>query len=332
MNSLLSQSSFYLKSGRRLAFHEVGAKDSPRVVLCLPGLLETSASFEPLLIATAHTPGLRVIALDHCGRGESDALPNDSGYSMSIYLSDTEEFIAHEIFQSNTSAPTLDVIGTSMGGILAMYLASNKNNHLNGIFLNDIGLSLTWMSIWGLYKSSKESEPALDPKTMALKLGVTEGAVRDVQSPHHFDLSHQKDWKGMDFSQTLKQFTGDVRLIYGSQSGVCLDDQVQQFSKKYQKSNVLEVTGASHPVAFTEDVCAFILRSLHLEPSNTENLQIASVPLPSQQIISQYPQEFKDIVTEVIQEPKLEVNTQSNDLPKKTIKNWLQKIVGWLAR
>ena len=79
----------------------------------------------------------------------------DSGYAMAIYLADIEEFIARQIFQTIGLQPKLDVLGTSMGGILAMYLASNPRNNLNGIFLNDIGLSLTWMSILGLYKSTQ---------------------------------------------------------------------------------------------------------------------------------------------------------------------------------
>jgi alpha-beta hydrolase superfamily lysophospholipase len=123
VNSLPSPSLFSLNCGRRLAFQEIGTRESPQVLLCLPGLLETSASFEPLLVAATHATSLRVIAIDHCGRGNSDALPMDSGYAMAIYLADTEEFISRHIFQASEPHPKLDVMGTSMGGILAMYLA-----------------------------------------------------------------------------------------------------------------------------------------------------------------------------------------------------------------
>jgi len=329
VSSLPSPSLFSLNCGRRLAFHEFGSRESPQVLLCLPGLLETSASFESLLVAATHAPGLRVIAIDHCGRGNSDALPMDGGYAMAIYLADIEEFIARQIFQTIGLQPKLDVLGTSMGGILAMYLASNPRNNLNGIFLNDIGLSLTWMSILGLYKSTQVSGRSPEPKDLATKLGVTEGAVRDVQSPHHFDLPHQKDWKGMNFANTLSNFAGPVRLIYGSQSGVCLDDQVQQFIESYPKANVLRVEGASHPVPFTENVCEFVLSSLNLPKIGQKASDSTEEEKPSRLDKDQ---------TQIQVQEQLEINlsTQtthpSDSLPAHPVKNWFRRIKSWFSR
>jgi hypothetical protein len=193
----------------------------------------------------------------------------DSGYTMSLYLADVEEFIRREVFQAGLPKPKLDVIGTSMGGILGMYLASNPSNGVTGLFLNDIGLSLTWMSIFGLYEGMKVSGRVPDANHLASSLGVTEGVVRDVQSPHHFDLPHRKDWKGMNFGHILSDFGGPVRLIYGSQSAVCLPQQVHDFAQKYPDTNLFRSEGASHPVPFTDAVCEFVLQALHLElPSN----------------------------------------------------------------
>jgi pimeloyl-ACP methyl ester carboxylesterase len=282
-----------------------------------------------LLVAATHATSLRVIAIDHCGRGNSDALPMDSGYAMAIYLADTEEFISRHIFQASEPHPKLDVMGTSMGGILAMYLASNPRNNLNGIFLNDIGLSLTWMSILGLYKSSQVSGRSPEPKDLATKLGVTEGAVRDVQSPHHFDLPHQKNWKGMNFAHTLSNFAGPVRLIYGSQSGVCLDDQVQEFIESYPKANVLRVEGASHPVPFTENVCEFVLSSLHLpkfsKKASDSTDQEKSSRLNQDQIQKQAQEQLE-----------INLNTEtthpSDNLPTPSVKNWFRKVKSWFSR
>jgi pimeloyl-ACP methyl ester carboxylesterase len=142
-------------NGRRLAFSQVGEANSPRVLLCLPGLLETRTTFDPLLHAASDTHGLRVISLDLCGRGDSDSLPSDSGYCMSLYLSDVEAFIRQEIFGHGLPRPRLDVLGTSMGGIMGVYLAGKEENNVSGLCLNDIGLNLTWMSIYGLYEGMK---------------------------------------------------------------------------------------------------------------------------------------------------------------------------------
>lgn len=292
VNSLQRHLSSPLERGGRLAYSEVGDRDSAQVLLCLPGLLETRSSFEKLLLVASHSPGLRVIAVDYCGRGGSDALSMDSGYTMSLYLADVEEFIRREVFQAGLPKPKLDVIGTSMGGILGMYLASNPSNGVTGLFLNDIGLSLTWMSIFGLYEGMKVSGRVPDANHLASSLGVTEGVVRDVQSPHHFDLPHRKDWKGMNFGHILSDFGGPVRLIYGSQSAVCLPQQVHDFAQKYPDTNLFRSEGASHPVPFTDAVCEFVLQALHLElpsnkvvePTTKKTIQVQE-PLPLEVIL-----------------------------------------------
>jgi len=322
-----------------------------QVLLCLPGLLETRASFEQLLLAATKAPRLRVVAIDYCGRGNSDALTNDSGYTMSLYLADVEEFIRREVFQPGLPKPKLDVIGTSMGGILGMYLASNPSNGVAGLFLNDIGLSLTWMSIFGLYEGMKVSGRVPDAKHLASSLGVTEGVVRDVQSPHHFDLPHRKDWKGMSFGHILSNFGGPVRLIYGSQSAVCLPKQVHDFTQKYPNANLLRAEGASHPVPFTDALCEFVLQELHLElpstkvtePTTIKTIQIQE-PLPLE-VVSQptvTPLHMQDtslpktILTQAEATGQAYLNTQevanSTDVQVERRSNWRSRFISWFSR
>jgi len=335
-----------------LAYSEVGDRDSTQVLLCLPGLLETRSSFEQLLLlAASHSPRLRVIAVDYCGRGGSDALSMDSGYTMSLYLADVEEFIRREVFQAGLPKPKLDVIGTSMGGILGMYLASNPSNGVTGLFLNDIGLSLTWMSIFGLYEGMKVSGRVPDANHLASSLGVTEGVVRDVQSPHHFDLPHRKDWKGMNFGHILSDFGGPVRLIYGSQSAVCLPQQVHDLAQKYQDTKLLRAEGASHPVPFTDAVCEFVLQALHLEPQTNKvnkptikkTIQVQE-PLPLEVVLqpTATPLQVQDTLpyntslTQAEAAAQAYLNTQevtnSTDVQAERSSNWRSKFFSWLTR
>ena len=351
MNSLQRHLTNPLERGGRLAYTEAGFRDSAQVLLCLPGLLETRSSFEKLLHFVSHSPELRVIAVDYCGRGGSDALSMDRGYSMSLYLADIEEFIRREVFQAGQPKPKLDVIGTSMGGILGMYLASNPSNGVAGLFLNDIGLSLTWMSIFGLYEGMKVSGRVPDANQLASRLGVTEGVVRDVQSPHHFDLPHRKDWRGMNFGHTLSEFKGPVHLIYGSQSAVCLPQQVHDFAQKYPGTNLLRVVGASHPVPFTDDVCEFVLQALHLElpsikviePNTTKTIQVQE-PLPLEVVLQPTvnPLQVQDTsshnttLTQTDATDQASLNDQhvanTTDVQVERSSNWRSKFFSWLLR
>lgn len=256
---------FHLPKGNRhLAFSSVGEAHSPYVLLCLPGLLETRATFDSLLQDAEGVHGLRVVSLDLCGRGDSGPLPGDKGYTMQVYLEDIEHFIRTELMPEGKPVPHIEVLGTSMGGILGMYLACDTHNPVSGLFLNDIGLDLPWMSIYGLYDGMKKEGRLPTPEEMAAKFNVSLGAVLAVQSPSHFDLSYRKDWKGMKFGHLLSDFKGPLRLMHGSESGVCTAQQVKDLQREFPKAKVLEVAGAAHPVPFNAAVNKFVLASLDL--------------------------------------------------------------------
>jgi pimeloyl-ACP methyl ester carboxylesterase len=267
-------------SKRRLAFSQVGQCDSARVLVCLPGLLETRATFDPLLHAAADLHGLRVISIDHCGRGDSDRLPGDKGYCMSVYLDDIEQLLRQEVMRSGQPVPHIEVLGTSMGGILAMYLAHNKSNHIAGLFFNDIGLNLNWLSIYGLSDGLKKEGRLPEPAELAQTLNVSIGAVMAVSSPAHFDLPYRKDWKGMQFGHLISGFHGPVRLVYGSESGVCLSEQVTQLEREFPKAEVLEIAAAKHPVPFTDVVTQFIIQALRLPPAHHLHITLDEVSSP----------------------------------------------------
>jgi pimeloyl-ACP methyl ester carboxylesterase len=271
------------KAHRHMAYSLVGDAQSTHVLLCLPGLLETRATFDPLLQAAEGVHGLRVVSVDLCGRGDSSPMPDDKGYTMQVYLEDIVQFIRAELMPEGKPVPHIEVLGTSMGGILAMYLAHEKSNHIGGLFFNDIGLDLPWMSIYGLYDGMKTAGRLPTPEEMAEKFNVSVGAVLAVQSPSHFDLPYRKDWKGMKFGHLLNDFKGPVRLVHGSDSGVCTAQQVKDLQREFPKAAVLEVTGAAHPVPFNAMVNQFVLQSLNVParvPSPPALVREAVVPMP----------------------------------------------------
>jgi hypothetical protein len=200
-------------------------------------------------------------------------LPGDKGYTMQVYLEDIVHFIRAELMPDGKPVPHIEVLGTSMGGILAMYLAHDAQNQVSGLFFNDIGLDLPWMSIYGLYDGMKKEGRLPTPEEMAAKFNVSIGAVLAVQSPSHFDLPYRKDWKGMKFGHLLSGFKGPVRLMHGSESGVCPAQQVKELQREFPKAQVLEVTGAAHPVPFNAMVNQFVLQALHLPAATPVKLE-----------------------------------------------------------
>jgi hypothetical protein len=115
-----------------------------------------------------------------------------------------------------------------------------------------------------LYDGMKKAGRLPTPEEMAEKLNVSIGVALAVQSPTHFDLPYRKDWKGMEFGHLLSSFKGSVRLVHGSDSGVCTAKEVKHLQREFPKAKVLEVAGAAHPVPFNAAVNKFVLKSLGL--------------------------------------------------------------------
>jgi pimeloyl-ACP methyl ester carboxylesterase len=101
------------------------------VVLCLHGLMRTGRDFEDL--AEHLAARYRVIVPDVRGRGFSARDPNFNNYQIPVYLVDLQRLL------KGLGAPRVTIIGTSMGGLMAMVLAATQPQMLAGMVLNDVG-------------------------------------------------------------------------------------------------------------------------------------------------------------------------------------------------
>ena len=106
------------------------AADSP-VVLCLHGLMRNSRDFGALAAQLAAR--YRVIVPDVRGRGFSARDPNFNNYQIPVYLQDVLTLLA------GLGAARVSIIGTSMGGLMAMLLATTHPKLVSRIVLNDVG-------------------------------------------------------------------------------------------------------------------------------------------------------------------------------------------------
>lgn len=120
--------------GLRLFYRDYDGDPDRLPVLCLPGLTRNSRDFEKL--AKHIAPGRRVITPDQRGRGNSDRDPFWIHYIPTVYVEDMWTLLAQ------LCIPRAIVIGTSLGGLMAMLMAAMRPRALGGIVLNDIGPEL----------------------------------------------------------------------------------------------------------------------------------------------------------------------------------------------
>ncbi len=115
----------------RMAYWEWGDALNPTVLVCVHGLSRQGRDFDTLAQAVAGE--YRVVCPDVAGRGESDWLADPMGYALPAYVADMVTLLAR------LNAHTVDWVGTSMGGLIGMGVASLANTPIHRLVLNDVG-------------------------------------------------------------------------------------------------------------------------------------------------------------------------------------------------
>ena len=123
----------------RMAYWEWGDPANPRVIVCVHGLSRQGRDFDWL--ARDLCDEFRVVCPDVVGRGRSDWLRDPSGYVVPSYVADMVTLLAR------LDAQQLDWVGTSMGGLIGMGLASLEGAPVRRLVLNDVGPVIQWQAL-----------------------------------------------------------------------------------------------------------------------------------------------------------------------------------------
>lgn len=115
----------------RMAYAEWGDPANPKVLLCVHGLARQGRDFDTL--ARAMSADYRVVAPDIVGRGRSDWLRDPALYQIPTYVADIVTLLAR------LNATTVHWVGTSMGGLIGLSLASLPGSPISRLVLNDVG-------------------------------------------------------------------------------------------------------------------------------------------------------------------------------------------------
>jgi pimeloyl-ACP methyl ester carboxylesterase len=254
---------------RRMAYVEWGEPDNPRVVLCVHGLTRNGRDFD--VLARALSASHRVICPDILGRGLSDWLDDAKGYSYPFYMADMVALLAR------AGVETVDWVGTSMGGILGMMMASAGRAPLRRMVVNDVGGLIpkaaleriaTYVGRDPTFASLAEGEAylrrthaAFGPLTDAqwrhlaeygLRLGdqgrwalAYDPAIREVlvaQAPKDTEL-----WPLWDL------IACPVLVVHGRDSDLLLPGTVDEMRRRGPACQVVEVDGVGHAPALMDE-------------------------------------------------------------------------------
>lgn len=190
------------QDGRRLYFRDYGPRYGDAVpVLCLSGLTRNSSDFHRVAARLAATR--RVICPDYRGRGRSDRDPDWRRYAPPLLVLDLATLL------TALGLGSVAVVGTSLGGVLAMGLAVLRPTALRGVVLNDVGPEIAGHGLDRIRQYIGRDRPQPD----------WESAVAELKRMFpDLEMGHPEGW--LDFARGtwrpgedgMLHFDFDVRL------------------------------------------------------------------------------------------------------------------------
>jgi pimeloyl-ACP methyl ester carboxylesterase len=181
----------------RQAYVEWGAPETPNTLFCVHGLTRTGRDFD--FIAAALEDSYRVLCPDVLGRGASDWSDNPEDYNLLQYVSDAMMVFAR------SGAASMDWLGTSMGGMIGMTLASMPGSPIRRLILNDIGPLVPKAAVEriGAYAGN-------DPRFESVE--AVEDYYRTVHAP--FGKLTDAQWRHMTVHNIRRHEDGSYGLAY----------------------------------------------------------------------------------------------------------------------
>lgn len=264
--SLLSLSSHGF---HRLAYTEWGAPDNGRVVVCVHGLTRTGRDFDAL--AEAIEDGFRVACPDLPGRGRSHWLTSPADYAPALYLADLAALIAR------LGCDEVDFIGTSLGGLLGMMLASQPNTPIRRLVLNDVGAFVPRSALQRVsgYVGNNPSFRSLDAVEAYLReVHAPFGALSDAQWRHlarhsarldaadgiwrlHYDPKlaaplKEAEPSDVDLWALWERVTAPVLVLRGAESDILLLETAEEMLTRGPATELIEFPGVGHAPALMD--------------------------------------------------------------------------------
>ena len=188
------------EDGLTLAYRDYpaapGKSDGRPPLLCLHGLTRNGRDFAALAEDLAGE--WRLIVPDMRGRGRSEYAKTSGSYDLPTYLGDVVRLL-----QALDPGPVA-VVGTSMGGLMAMVMAATGAWPLAGVLLNDIGPDLEPAGL------DRIRSYVGQPRSYETWMHAARG-LRDSAGPAHPDFV-LSDWLTM--AKRTMCVTGNGRIAF----------------------------------------------------------------------------------------------------------------------
>ncbi|HVL56880.1 MAG TPA: alpha/beta hydrolase [Burkholderiaceae bacterium] len=253
----------------RLAYWEWGDADNPQVLLCVHGLTRTGRDFDA--IAQRLSRRFRVVCPDMIGRGRSDWVEDPMLYVVPQYVADCVTLVAR------LGVDEVDWLGTSMGGLIGLGLASLNGHPIRRLILNDIGPEIdpvglariaSYAGAHPYFDSFEQGEERL--RQISAEFGPHTPEQFRILSSHyvvqrdgrwtfHFDPSIGTPFKALFHAKmpsAWPQYDAircPTLVIRGERSDVLSRATAEQMTQRGPRATLVELPGVGHAPTFIPD-------------------------------------------------------------------------------
>ena len=257
-----------------MAYVEWGDAANPKVLVCVHGLTRCSRDFD--FLAQALADDYRVVCPDVVGRGRSDWLRNKSLYALPQYCADATTLLAR------LNVETVHWVGTSMGGLIGMALASQPESPITRLVLNDVGPVIAGGSLTRIgeylgnaprFDSIEQAEAFVrfvsasfgsfsDAQWRHLTVHVTrtagDGKLEFAYDPgialHFREMQTASGGKDIELWPLYDAIACPTLLLRGATSDLLTHDAALQMSQRGPRAELVEVPGVGHAPMLMDDL------------------------------------------------------------------------------
>jgi pimeloyl-ACP methyl ester carboxylesterase len=259
----------------RMGFVEWPGRTAGRTILCVHGLTRNSRDFD--VLAEALSESATVLCPDIPGRGTSDWFEVAEDYSYPTYLGAVAQLLARY------DLTEVDWVGTSMGGLIGMFMAALPKTPIRRLILNDVGPLVTGASLTRLAEYVGRDIAFADLASLEAdfrRIAASFGPLSDAQwqrlaatsarrrpdgmyvydyDPRISSAVRQDEPKDIDLWSTWDAITVPTLVLRGAESDLLRREDAVAMTQRGPKARLVEIPGVGHaPALMAPDQIALI--------------------------------------------------------------------------